>query len=89
MESKLFQKSEKEYGDYYKPHLLEQYRLYIESTEKISDRRQNANNYFLAINTALVSFLALSSDFDVGLFKKMVIFRIALGFAGILICVIF
>ena len=87
MEVKLFQKSEKEYGEYYKPHLLEQYRLYIQSAEKISDRRQNANNHFLAINTVLVSFLALS--FDIDLFKKMVIFRIILSIAGILICMIF
>lgn len=87
METKLFHQSEKEYGNNYKEHLFEQYRLYIESAEKISDRRQNANNYFLAINTALISFLTLS--FDAELFKKIVIFRIILGVIGILICAIF
>lgn len=60
METRLFQKSEKEYGNNYKPHLFEQYKLYIQSAEKISDRRQNANNYFITINTALISFLGLS-----------------------------
>lgn len=30
----LFSKSEKDYGDKYKDHLFEQYKLYIESIEK-------------------------------------------------------
>ena len=42
---------EKEYGQQYKDHLFSQYQHYIESAEKISDRRQNANNYFITINT--------------------------------------
>ena len=52
----LFKADEKEYGQEYKNHLLSQYQLYIESVEKISDRRQNANNYFITINTVLISF---------------------------------
>jgi len=38
--------TKKEYGQEYKNHLLAQYQLYVEGSEKISDRRQNANNYF-------------------------------------------
>ena len=34
---------------------FEQYKLYIESAEKISDRRQKTNEFFLGINTALVT----------------------------------
>lgn len=59
-EQRLFSITEENYGAEYKAHLFEQYKLYIESAEKISDRRQSANNYFIAINTALISLLGLS-----------------------------
>lgn len=60
----LFQKSESEYSNEYKTHLFEQYKLYVESAEKVSDRRQNANNYFLTINTALISLIGASFQFS-------------------------
>lgn len=46
-------------GDF-EQHLLEMYKLYVETTDKVSDRRQNANSFFLAINTALVAMLAIT-----------------------------
>ena len=86
MKSELFKKSEIEYGEHYKVHLFEQYRLYIESAEKVSDRRQNANNYFLAINTAIFSFLGLIYEIKL---KDIPFICILLSVVGILICVIF
>ena len=41
--------------------LLEQYKLYVEMADRISQRRQSANNYFLTINTFLLSFFAFFS----------------------------
>jgi hypothetical protein len=38
-------------------HLLDQYKLYLELADRVSARRQTANSYFLAINTALLSFV--------------------------------
>jgi hypothetical protein len=46
------------YGADYNAHLLEQYKLYVQMADKISDRRQLANNFFLTLNTALVAGLA-------------------------------
>ena len=60
MVKKLLNKSAKEYGENYRSHYFEQYKMYIESAEKISDRRQNANNFFLTINTVLISVFGLS-----------------------------
>jgi len=45
-------------------HLLEQYKIFQESIENISSRRQTANSFFVTINTALiaiVSYLHLGS----------------------------
>lgn len=51
---KLLKVSEKEYGDRYRDHCLEMYHAFIESAERISDRRHSANTFFLTVNTALL-----------------------------------
>lgn len=53
----LFVSTSEKYGDKYIEHLLEQYKVYVSSAEKISDRRQKANEFFLALNSGLVTLL--------------------------------
>src|ERR1700731_2937994 len=36
---------------------LEQYKLYLQMVDKIGDRRQSANSFFLSINTGLCALL--------------------------------
>ncbi len=57
MEDNLFRRSPTDYGNAYQAHLLEQYKLLVESADRISQRRQNANSFFLTINTALLAFV--------------------------------
>jgi len=83
----LFSKSEKDYGDDYKNHLFEQYKIYVESVEKTSDRRQQANNYFITINTVLISLIGLS--FQIIFFQNNAWIRVLLSSIGIIICVVF
>lgn len=83
----LFSKDQKDYGTEYTNHLFEQYKLYIDSIEKTSDRRQQANNYFIAINTALISLVGLS--FQIEIFKNSPWLKILLAILGIIICFIF
>jgi hypothetical protein len=40
----------------YQAHLLEQYKLYVEMTDRVSQRRLTTNSYFLSINTGLLAF---------------------------------
>jgi hypothetical protein len=47
------------YGESFKAHLLEQYKLYVESAEKVSERRVSANNYLLTVNAFLVTLYGL------------------------------
>jgi len=54
----LFRTDEKKYGEKFHDHLLEQYKLYVEMTDRVSARRALANTFFLTANTALLSFLA-------------------------------
>ena len=48
------------YGADHANHLLEQYKLSVEMADKISERRQTANTYFLTVNTALVTLMGLA-----------------------------
>jgi hypothetical protein len=37
-------------------HLLDQYKLYVEMADRISQRRTAANTYFLSVNSAILAF---------------------------------
>lgn len=43
--------------------LFEQYKLYLDGATEISNRRQKANEYFLTINTILVSLIVFVSQY--------------------------
>lgn len=38
-------------------HLLDQYKLYVEMADRISQRRNTANTYFLSVNSAILAFV--------------------------------
>lgn len=39
--------------------LLEQYKLYVEMTDRISQRRMNANTFFISVNTLLLTIVTI------------------------------
>lgn len=87
MNKELFSLSPKNYGGNYKNHLFEQYKIYLESIEKISDRRQSANNYFITINLALISLIGLTAQIkEVNNLSGV---KILLSIVGIIVCIIF
>ena len=53
--------------------LLEQYKLCVEMADRISQRRQSANNYCLSVNTFLLSFLAYLTSIQVNAVVMIVI----------------
>ncbi|MDU8848108.1 hypothetical protein RYE13_18960 [Clostridioides difficile] len=55
-------KSKEEYGELYKEHQFEQYKIFICSAEKISDMRININKFFITINSIIVTVLGLFLD---------------------------
>ena len=57
----LVHHTKESYGDSFCNHLLEQYKLYVASAEKISERRVSANNYLLSVNAFLVTLYGLLS----------------------------
>ncbi|MFI5089859.1 MAG: hypothetical protein ACHP7P_07355 [Terriglobales bacterium] len=62
--SKLQNRTPEEYGEKYQDHLLEQYKLFVETSQHVSDKRQNSNNYLLTLNSSLVTlFVVFLSTF--------------------------
>jgi hypothetical protein len=55
----LIRHTKESYGESFKADLFEQYRLYVASAEKISERRVSANNYLLTVNAFLVTLYGL------------------------------
>ena len=84
IETKLFVVESAKYGDKYVEHLLEQYKTYVKSAEKVSEQRQKANEYFLAVNTGLVAvlgFVATKTDAN-----TMAVILAFASVAGIVMC---
>jgi hypothetical protein len=50
-----------EYGDRYREHFLEQYKLYVATSQQLSERRQQANNYLLTLNSSLMTVASKAS----------------------------
>ena len=84
--SELFIAKEKEYGENYKQHLLEQYKLYVEMADKISSRRSKANTFFLSVNTLLVTAIGILSKLESSFLTLNLWWVFVTSFAGILFC---
>jgi hypothetical protein len=55
----LIRHTKETYGESFKADLFDQYKLYVASAEKISERRVSANNYLLTVNAFLVTLYGL------------------------------
>jgi hypothetical protein len=80
----LFAAEQATYGDSYRGHLLEQYKIYVESASKISERRTSANNYLITVNGFLITLYGLAASSPLA--GKGRPWQYAVPFAGILIC---
>lgn len=84
IESTLHRNDKKQYGNNYDIHYLEQYKMYIEMTDRISNRRQSANSFFLTVNTAVVAIIGYVQLGEVA--GKSQAFYWLVSIAGMLLC---
>lgn len=78
----LLRTAREEYGEAYTDHLLEQYKLYVQTADKVSDRRTSANNYLLTVNAFLITLSGLASSFGHNRAWLLVV-----PAAGVLVCI--
>jgi hypothetical protein len=57
LENKLFNKTPSDISERDAKVLIEQYKLYVEMMDKVSERRHQANSFFLTVNTILITAL--------------------------------
>jgi len=84
--AQLFVVDEKTYGKNYKKHLLEQYKLCVEMADEISSRRCTANNFFLSVNTILITATGILSRFGSSFATFSLWWVVITSLAGILFC---
>jgi hypothetical protein len=73
-----------DYGEDYRAHLLEQYKLFVEMMDRTTSRRSATNRYFLSVNTVLLAALAGLSKTGLVNLQLGWIFFVAV--AGIVLC---
>jgi hypothetical protein len=84
-ENPLFKVKQNSYGNKYQDHYLDIYKMYLESVDKISDRRQSANSFFLSVNTGIIGLVGyLQSDAVASSLSPT--FYLLISSAGMLIC---
>ena len=82
----LFKIPIQQYGDKYKEHLLEQYKLYVQMADKISDRRATANSFFLSLNSFLLTVLGVLPQLESNIVEFTQIWVIVVAIGGITFC---
>lgn len=81
--SKILSVSEEEYGEKYREHLLEQYKMYIVSLNHTGNLRHKVNSYFLTLNTLFLAAIGASIYRDTNFIKGDG--ELAIPFIGIII----
>lgn len=80
--------NKQEYGEHYHEHLLEQYKLYVEMTDNVSERRDRSNAFYLTLLSALlviISAIVGIWEADSPLANIMIG---TIGIVGLLLCVV-
>ena len=54
--------TEDEYGELYKDHIIDIYKLYVEMADRISQRRMSTNNFFVSVNTFLFVIISFFGE---------------------------
>lgn len=60
----LFPNSEKNYQGNYLDHLLEQYKIFVQMADNVSERRSKMNTFFLSVNSFLLTALGIFTKLD-------------------------
>ena len=73
-----------DYGESHRDHTLEIYKTYLEMADRVSARREKANAFFLATNTALIALLAKDAFGDATASPRVL--EVLVPIAAIVLC---
>ena len=87
-ENKLFSVDEKTYGDKFKAHLLEQYKLCVEMADKNSERRTASNTFYLTLTSALIAIIGVLSQVNPPVGNLYFWWVALVSLSGVVFCVL-
>ena len=78
------------YGEQYSDHLLEQYKIYVEMTDRVTQRKEQTNRLYVTLFSALIAAFSfaissLPENLAFQIFPGLPIVAIVVGMAGILL----
>ena len=76
-----------EYGEQFKEHLLEQYKLYVEMADRVSDRRERTNRFYISLLSVLLALLSIVFGRNILDEFQTVVF-LTIGVLGLGLCVL-
>ena len=65
-------------------HIFEQYKIYVESAEKVSDRRSNLNTFYLSLTTTVAGIIGYLKSNKIENSEYLIV---GLSISAILICI--
>jgi len=74
---------EKDYSEKFKDHLLEQYKLFVEMADRVSNRRMQTNMFYTSLLSCLITVISISKAFKL---SNVVILTVSV--LGVIICVL-
>jgi hypothetical protein len=84
-EPSAFGRERVEYGDSYDSDVMEQYKLFVDTEERLVDRRQEENRFFLSVNALLVTVVGILIKLNIS-DRKAGGGILLLSCAGIVLC---
>lgn len=81
----VFTRRRADYGEDFDAHVLEQYRLFVETEERLVSRRQEENRFFLTVNALLVTVISVLIRQNIS-DREAAAGVLLLGLAGIVLC---
>ena len=76
-----------EYGGNYFNHLLDQYKLYVEMADRISQRRDQSNRFYASLLAGMIALMVVLARFDISDDVWVVVFLVG-GIFGTLLSVV-
>ena len=76
-----------EYGVNYSDHLLEQYKLYVEMADRVSQRRDQSNRFYASLLAGMIALMVVLTRFDISEDVWAIVFLVG-GLFGLFLSVV-
>jgi hypothetical protein len=76
------------YGEHYQTHLLEQYKLYVEMSDRVSARRGQINSFYISLLSGLLAILSISGNKQTTSNTQDKLMLLLIAVVGLILCTV-